>query len=104
GIRTFSQHSRFTLDLSVIPAARAASHLPIFVDPSHAAGRRDRVAPMARAAVPAGAAGVLFERHPDPDEALSDGREALRPRAAAARIAQLREVAAVLGRKTEVAR
>jgi len=104
GIRTFSQHSRFTLDLSLVPAAQAASHLPIFVDPSHAVGRRDRVAPMARAAVAAGADGVIFEVHPDPDEALSDGRQALQPQEAAELITQLREIAAVLGRKTEVAR
>ena len=104
GIRTFSQHSRFTLDLSIIPAVQAASHLPVLVDPSHAVGRRDRVAPMARAAVAAGADGVIFEVHPDPDEALSDGRQALVPHEAAELIAQLREIAAVLGRKTEVAR
>ncbi|HEX4825473.1 MAG TPA: 3-deoxy-7-phosphoheptulonate synthase [Candidatus Polarisedimenticolaceae bacterium] len=104
GIRTFSQHSRFTLDLSVVPAAQTASHLPVFVDPSHAAGRRERVAPMARAAVAAGADGVIFEVHPDPDDALSDGRQALVPGEAAELIAQLREVAAVLSRKTEVAR
>jgi 3-deoxy-7-phosphoheptulonate synthase len=104
GIRTFSRHSRYTLDLSVVPAARELSHLPIFVDPSHATGRRDRVPAMARAAVAAGADGVMVEIHPSPDEALSDGRQALLPQHGAELIAQLRSIAAIVTRKAEAFR
>jgi 3-deoxy-7-phosphoheptulonate synthase len=77
GVRTFSDHSRNTLDLSVIPPAKALSHLPILVDPSHGTGRRDYVPPMALAALAAGADGLLIEVHPDPDHALSDGAQSL---------------------------
>jgi 3-deoxy-7-phosphoheptulonate synthase len=101
GLRTFSRHSRYTLDLSVIPAARELSHLPIFVDPSHATGRRDRVPAMARAAVAAGADGVMLEVHPSPDEAHCDGRQALLPRQGADLIAQLRAIATIVNRKAE---
>jgi len=101
GIRTFSRHSRYTLDLSVVPAARELSHLPIFVDPSHATGQRDRVPSMARAAVAAGADGVIIEFHPNPDEALCDGRQALLPSAGADLFAQLRAIAATVSRKAE---
>jgi len=104
GIRTFSRHNRYTLDLSVVPAARELSHLPIFVDPSHATGRRDRVPPMARAAAAAGADGVIIEFHPSPDEALSDGRQALLPQQAAELFAQLRIIAATVARKAEAMR
>lgn len=101
GIRTFSRHSRYTLDLSVVPAARSLSHLPIVVDPSHAVGRSDRVPSMARAAVAAGADGVMIEVHPVPGEALSDGRQALLPQQSADLIAQLRAIAAIVSRKAE---
>jgi 3-deoxy-7-phosphoheptulonate synthase len=104
GIRTFSQHSRYTLDLSLIPAAREATHLPLFVDPSHATGHRDRVASMSRADVAAGADGVMIEVHPAPEDALSDGRQALRPHQGADLIAQLRDIAAVVSRKPEAVR
>jgi 3-deoxy-7-phosphoheptulonate synthase len=104
GIRTFSRHSRYTLDLSVVPAARGLSHLPIVVDPSHAVGRGDRVPAMARAAVAAGADGVMLEVHPVPDEALSDGRQALLPQQGADLIAQLRAIAAIVSRKAEAIR
>jgi 3-deoxy-7-phosphoheptulonate synthase len=77
GVRTFSDHSRNTLDLSVIPPAKHLSHLPILVDPSHGTGRRDYVPAMARAALAAGADGLLIEVHPDPDRALSDGAQSL---------------------------
>src|SRR5262249_16267547 len=77
GVRTFSDHSRNTLDLSVIPPAKKLSHLPILVDPSHGTGRRDYVPPMALAALAAGADGLLIEVHPDPDRALSDGAQSL---------------------------
>ena len=73
GVRTFSDHSRNTLDLSVMPPAKALSHLPILVDPSHGTGKRDYVPPMALAALAAGADGLLIEVHPEPDRALSDG-------------------------------
>jgi len=104
GIRTFSRHNRYTLDLSIVPASREVSHLPIFVDPSHATGRSDRVPAMARAAVAAGADGVIIEFHPTPDEALSDGQQALRPAQAAELFAQLRAIAATVARKAEAMR
>jgi 3-deoxy-7-phosphoheptulonate synthase len=77
GVRTFSDHSRNTLDLSVIPPAKKLSHLPIVVDPSHGTGRRDFVPPMAMASLAAGADGLLVEVHPDPDHAQSDGAQSL---------------------------
>ncbi len=77
GVRTFSDHSRNTLDLSVIPPVKQLSHLPILVDPSHGTGKRDYVPAMARAALAAGADGLLIEVHPDPDRALSDGAQSL---------------------------
>jgi len=77
GVRTFSDHSRNTLDLSVIPPAKRLSHLPILVDPSHGTGKRDFVPPMALAALAAGADGLLIEVHPDPAHALSDGAQSL---------------------------
>jgi 3-deoxy-7-phosphoheptulonate synthase len=77
GIRTFSEHSRFTLDINIIPELKRLSHLPVFVDPSHAAGRRENVIPLARAALAAGADGLIVEVHPAPDKALSDGRQSL---------------------------
>jgi 3-deoxy-7-phosphoheptulonate synthase len=77
GVRTFSDHSRNTLDLSVIPPVKKLSHLPILVDPSHGTGKRDYVPPMALAALAAGADGLLIEIHPDPDRALSDGAQSL---------------------------
>ena len=79
GIRTWADHARNTLDVSVIPAAKALTHLPVMADPSHAAGRRDLVIPCARAAVAAGADGLLVETHCQPDRALSDGPQALLP-------------------------
>src|SRR5438132_5590996 len=77
GVRTFSDHSRNTLDLSVIPPVKKLSHLPIIVDPSHGTGKRDYVPPMALAALAAGADGLLIEVHPDPDRAQSDGAQSL---------------------------
>jgi 3-deoxy-7-phosphoheptulonate synthase len=77
GIRSFSDHSRNTLDLSVIPPAKKLSHLPIMVDPSHGTGKRDYVPPMALASLAAGADGLLIEVHPDPDHAASDGAQTL---------------------------
>jgi 3-deoxy-7-phosphoheptulonate synthase len=79
GVRTFADHTRNTLDLSVVPAVQALSHLPIIVDPSHGTGRRDKVLPMALASIAAGAAGLIVEMHPAPDRALSDGYQSLYP-------------------------
>jgi len=104
GIRTFSRHSRYTLDLSVIPAVHEASHLPIVVDPSHATGRRDRVPPMARAALAAGADGLLLEVHPSPERSRSDGPQALLPAQFSVLMQELRALAASLDRGREVAR
>ncbi len=73
GIRTFERSTRYTLDIAAVPVLKQETHLPVVVDPSHAAGRRDLVLPLARAAVAAGADGILVEVHPDPDEALCDG-------------------------------
>jgi 3-deoxy-7-phosphoheptulonate synthase len=77
GIRTFSDSSRFTLDIAAVPALRELTILPVIVDPSHAAGRRELVLPLARAAKAVGADGIMVEVHPDPDKALSDGRQSL---------------------------
>lgn len=77
GIRTFSDYSRFTLDISIVPELKRLTHLPVVVDPSHAAGRRELVIPLARAAIAAGADGVMVEAHTDPKKALSDGAQAL---------------------------
>jgi 3-deoxy-7-phosphoheptulonate synthase len=79
GVRTFVNHSRNTLDLSAVPYVRKESHLPILIDPSHAAGRRDQVMPLARAAVAAEAHGLMIEVHHNPDQALSDGAQSLYP-------------------------
>ena len=77
GIRTFEQATRNTLDISAIPVVQATSHLPIIVDPSHAGGRRDLVLPLSRAAVGVGADGVIVDVHPDPENALCDGPQAV---------------------------
>ena len=101
GVRTFSDHSRNTLDLSVIPPAKALSHLPVFVDPSHGTGKRAYVPPMAMAALAAGADGLMIEAHPDPDRALSDGAQSLDFRALAELTAALRRMAPLVGRRME---
>ncbi len=79
GVRTFADHTRNTLDLSVVPAVQRLSHLPIIVDPSHGTGKRDKVLPMALAAVAVGAAGLIVEVHPNPECAMSDGFQSLYP-------------------------
>jgi 3-deoxy-7-phosphoheptulonate synthase len=98
GVRTFSDHSRNTLDLSVVPPAKALSHLPILVDPSHGTGKRDYVPPMALAALAAGADGLLIEVHPDPDRALSDAAQTLDFERFERLLGQLRALAEPLGR------
>ena len=98
GIRTFEPATRNTLDLSAVPVLRERSHLPVFVDPSHGTGIRDKVAPMARAAVAAGADGLLIEVHCDPDHALSDGAQSLFPSQFDRLMAELRIIAPAIGR------
>ena len=98
GIRTFESYTRNTMDISAIPVVKKLSHLPIVADPSHGTGRRDKVIPMARAAVAAGADGLLIEVHHDPDHALSDGAQSLRPEQFAELMEQLRMIAPVVGR------
>ena len=98
GIRTFETFTRNTLDLSAIPIVKELSHLPIFVDPSHGMGRRDKVAPMARAAVAAGADGLIIEVHNDPDHALSDGAQSMFPAQFDRLMAELRIIAPAIGR------
>jgi 3-deoxy-7-phosphoheptulonate synthase len=103
GIRTFESATRNTLDLSAIPVVKQRSHLPILVDPSHGTGRRDKVLPMARAAVAAGADGLLIEVHDDPDHALSDGAQSLYPEQFERLMGELRVIAPVLGRSLPLA-
>jgi 3-deoxy-7-phosphoheptulonate synthase len=98
GIRTFESYTRNTLDISAIPVVKKLSHLPIVVDPSHGTGRRDKVAPMARAAVAAGADGLLIEVHADPDRALSDGAQSMFPAQFDRLMAELRIIAPAIGR------
>ncbi len=98
GVRTFSDFSRNTLDLAVVPAVKSLSHLPILVDPSHGTGRRDKVAPLSRAAVAVGADGILVEVHHDPNSALSDGPQSITPEMFEALVQDLRQIAPVIGR------
>lgn len=101
GVRTFVDHTRNTLDLSVIPAVKLLSHLPIIVDPSHGTGKRDKVIPLARAAVAVGADGLIVEVHPEPERALSDGYQSLYPEQFEALMEQVAAIAGVLGRTVE---
>jgi len=99
GIRTFETYTRNTMDISAIPVVKKLSHLPIVADPSHGTGRRHKVLPMARAAVAAGADGLLVEVHPDPDHALSDGAQSLWPDQFAELMGQLKIIAPAVGRR-----
>ena len=99
GIRTFETYTRNTLDISAIPIVKKLSHLPILADPSHGTGRRDKVAPMGRAAIAAGADGLLIEVHNCPDKALSDGAQSLYPEQFAELMGQLSLIAPAVGRK-----
>jgi 3-deoxy-7-phosphoheptulonate synthase len=103
GIRTFEVATRNTLDLSAIPVIEKLSHLPILVDPSHGTGRRDKVIPMARAAVAAGADGLLVEVHNNPDKALSDGAQSLYPEQFDRLMGELRVIAPAIGRTLPLA-
>ena len=98
GIRTFETAYRFTLDLMAVPVLRQLSHLPVVVDPSHAAGRRDLVEPLSLAAAAAGADGIIVEVHPNPDEAICDGPQALRADSFAEYAAQVERAAAIAGK------
>ncbi len=98
GIRTFESYTRNTLDVSAIPVIKKLSHLPIIADPSHGTGRRDKVPPMARAAVAAGADGLLIEVHNDPEKALSDGAQSLFPEQFVQLMKELHMIAPVVGR------
>ena len=99
GVRTFDPATRNMFDLTAIPTVHKLSHLPIIADPSHGTGIRDRVTPMARAAVAAGADGVIVEMHPHPDTAFSDGAQSLYPDQLASLIQELRAVATAIGRR-----
>jgi 3-deoxy-7-phosphoheptulonate synthase len=98
GIRTFENSYRFTLDMLAIPALHEATHLPVIVDPSHAAGRRDWVQPMSLAAAAAGADGIIVEVHNEPEEAICDGPQAIPTEAFAEYADQLQRVAEVAGK------
>ena len=98
GIRTFETLTRFTLDLNAVPVIKKLSHLPVVVDPSHGTGEWEYVAPMAKAAVAAGADGLIIEVHPNPEVALSDGPQSLLPKKFAALIKELRKVALAVNR------
>lgn len=99
GIRTFENYTRNTLDISAIPVTKKLSHLPIVADPSHGTGRREKVAPMARAAIAAGADGLEIEVHHDPDRALSDGAQSLFPNQFSRLMEELRMIAWAIGRE-----
>jgi 3-deoxy-7-phosphoheptulonate synthase len=99
GVRTFADHSRNTLDLSIVPAVQRLSHLPILVDPSHGTGKRDSVLPMTRAAIAAGADGIIVEVHHQPDKALSDGAQSIYPDQFARMMNEIEQIAPVVHRK-----
>ena len=96
GVRTFADHTRNTLDLSVVPFVKSLSHLPIVVDPSHGTGKRDKVIPLARAAVAVGADGLIVEVHPHPDRALSDGPQSLTPAGFQQMMAETTQIATLI--------
>jgi 3-deoxy-7-phosphoheptulonate synthase len=101
GVRTFADHTRNTLDLSIVPAVQKLSHLPIIVDPSHGTGKRDKVLPLSRAAVAVGADGLIVEVHHDPDRALSDGIQSIVPDQLEELMGEIRQIAAVVGRNVQ---
>ena len=103
GVRTFADHTRNTVDLSIVPAIKRISHLPILVDPSHGTGKRNKVLPLSRAAIAVGADGILVEVHHRPEEALSDGPQSILPEAFAKLVREVDAIAAVLGRSLQPA-
>jgi hypothetical protein len=98
GVRTFADHTRNTLDLSIVPAVQRLSHLPIVVDPSHGTGKRNKVTPLSRAAIAVGADGLIVEVHHEPDRAMSDGIQSLYPEQFDELMKQVRQIAPVVGR------
>ncbi|MBV9085657.1 MAG: 3-deoxy-7-phosphoheptulonate synthase [Acidobacteriaceae bacterium] len=102
GVRTFADHTRNTLDLSVVPAVQNVSHLPIIVDPSHGTGKRDKVLPMALASIAAGASGLIVEMHPSPEHALSDGYQSLDPVQFAEMVSDCRALAELLASRRRI--
>jgi len=103
GLRTFANHTRNTLDLSVVPAVKRLSHLPILVDPSHGTGHREKVLPLSRAAVAVGADGLMVEVHHQPDQALSDGYQSILPEQFEALMGEIHQIAAVVHRSLAAA-
>jgi 3-deoxy-7-phosphoheptulonate synthase len=101
GIRTFETAYRFTLDLLAVPVLQEQTHLPVIVDPSHAAGRRDLVEPMSLAAAAAGADGIIVETHPEPERAICDGPQALRAEHFADYLRRLEQAAALAGKELQ---
>jgi 3-deoxy-7-phosphoheptulonate synthase len=99
GIKTFESATRYTLDLGSVAVLKHETHLPVIVDPSHAAGRRDLVLPLARAAAAVGADGIIVESHPQPEEALCDGPQQIPTKDFAAFASEVKEVAALLGKQ-----
>jgi 3-deoxy-7-phosphoheptulonate synthase len=99
GIRTFETATRNTTDINAIPVLKALTHLPVILDPSHSTGRWEYVTPIARAAIAAGADGLIIEVHPNPTEALSDGGQSLKPEKFALLVRQVRAIAADVGRR-----
>jgi len=100
-VRTFADHTRNTLDLSIVPAVQRLSHLPIVVDPSHGTGKRNKVIPMSRAAVAVGADGLLVEVHHDPDRALSDGIQSILPDQFDQLMSEVRQIAPIVHRNVQ---
>jgi len=98
GVRTFVDHTRNTLDLAIVPAVQRLSHLPIIVDPSHGTGKRNKVVPLARAAIAVGADGLIVEVHHQPDKALSDGAQSIYPQQFADMVGEVRQIARILHR------
>jgi len=101
GVRSFDNHTRNLFDLTAVPVVKALSHLPIIADPSHGTGVRDKVIPMARASVAAGADGLMIEVHPDPPSALSDGSQSLYPEQFSELMKQIRVIATAIGRSVK---
>jgi len=104
GIRTFETSTRNTTDINAIPVLMGLTHLPVILDPSHSTGHYDYVAAVARAAVAAGADGIIVEVHPDPAHAVSDGRQSLKPEKFAAMVKQLGQIAQIMDRRLASAR
>ena len=98
GVRSFDNHTRNLLDLTAVPVVKSLSHLPMIADPSHGTGIRDKVIPMARASVAAGADGLMIEVHPNPPQALSDGAQSLYPNQFGELMEQIRVIASAIGR------